>query len=61
MHQQLTRVDQHEGSVLVEDCPQELFLINPVAEVEAGEGERETEICEVRQIQHPGRQERLGS
>ena len=55
MHQQLTRVDQHEGSVLVEDCPQELFLIKSVCKVEAWDRKREAENCQVCQRQHAGR------
>ena len=38
--------------MLVEDCPQELFLIKSVGKVEAGDGEREAEQSEVCQCQH---------
>ena len=42
---QPTRINQHECYLLVEDCVQELFLIKPVCEVEAREGERKAEHC----------------
>ena len=41
--------------MLVEDCPQELFLVKSVGQVEAGQGEREAEQSEVRQCQHHSR------
>ena len=50
-----TRVEHHESNVLIEDCAQELFLVKPVGQVEAGEGEREAEQSYVRQCQHPSR------
>ena len=45
---QPTRINQHECYLLVEDCVQELFLIKPVCEVEAREGERKAEDCQIR-------------
>ena len=53
--QQPTRVNQHEGYLLVEDCPKELFPIKSVCEVEAWGGEREAENRQVCQRQHPRR------
>ena len=44
---QPTRINQHECYLLVADCVQELFLVKPVCEVEAREGERKAENCQI--------------